>query len=41
MRDKKKQDGRLTLILTRGIGRAFVESGVEPAEVEAFLAHFS
>jgi 3-dehydroquinate synthase len=41
MRDKKKQDGRLTLILTRGIGRAFVESGVEPAEVEAFLARFS
>jgi 3-dehydroquinate synthase len=41
MLDKKKREGRLTLILASGIGRAFVESSVEPAEVEAFLARFT
>jgi 3-dehydroquinate synthase len=41
MLDKKNQDGRLTLIIARGIGRAFVENGVEPAEVEVFLARLS
>jgi 3-dehydroquinate synthase len=36
--DKKVKRGRLTFILVRGIGRAFVEHGVDPAEVRAFLA---
>jgi 3-dehydroquinate synthase len=35
--DKKKQGGRLPFILARGIGRAFIDTKVEPAEVEAFL----
>ena len=35
--DKKVERGRLTFILTRGIGRAFVEKDVDPAAVEAFL----
>ncbi|MEC5291447.1 3-dehydroquinate synthase [Aurantimonas sp. C2-6-R+9] len=35
--DKKVKRGRLTFILTRGIGQAFVESAVAPAAVEAFL----
>ena len=35
--DKKAERGRLTFILTRGIGRAFVEKGVDPAAVTAFL----
>jgi 3-dehydroquinate synthase len=38
MRDKKNDGGALTLILSRGIGRAFVERGVEPARLAAFLA---
>jgi 3-dehydroquinate synthase len=37
MSDKKKEGGRLPFILTRGIGAAFVDKGVELAEVEAFL----
>jgi 3-dehydroquinate synthase len=36
--DKKVQRGRLTLILARGIGAAFVTSGVEEREVRAFLS---
>jgi 3-dehydroquinate synthase len=36
-RDKKAEDGRLPFILARGIGKAYVERGVAPAEVEAFL----
>lgn len=36
--DKKVKRGRLTFILVRGIGQAFVEHGVDPAEVRAFLA---
>jgi len=36
--DKKVQRGRLTLILARGIGAAFVASGVEEREVRAFLS---
>ncbi|HZD89259.1 MAG TPA: 3-dehydroquinate synthase [Pseudolabrys sp.] len=36
--DKKVKRGRLTFILVRGIGQAFVESGVDAAEVRAFLA---
>ena len=36
--DKKVKRGKLTFILVRGIGEAFVESGVAAAEVRAFLA---
>lgn len=36
--DKKVKRGELTFILVRGIGQAFVETGVEGAEVRAFLA---
>ena len=35
--DKKVKAGRLTFILTRGIGRSFVASDVPAAEVLAFL----
>jgi 3-dehydroquinate synthase len=37
--DKKVKRGALTFILVRGIGRAFVEDNVDPAEVRAFLEH--
>jgi 3-dehydroquinate synthase len=36
--DKKVKRGRLTFILVRGIGRAFVENDVDAAEVRAFLS---
>lgn len=36
--DKKVKDGRLTFILVRGIGKAFVTRDVEPETVQAFLA---
>jgi 3-dehydroquinate synthase len=36
--DKKVKRGKLTFILVRGIGQAFVERDVDPAEVRAFLA---
>jgi 3-dehydroquinate synthase len=36
--DKKIKRGQLTFILARGIGTAFVETGVDPAEVRAFLS---
>ena len=36
--DKKVRDGRLTLILVRGIGVAFVSRDVEAARVQDFLA---
>ena len=36
--DKKVKRGTLTFILVRGIGRAFIENNVDPAEVRAFLA---
>jgi 3-dehydroquinate synthase len=36
--DKKVRRGKLTFILVRGIGRAFVAPDVDPAEVRAFLA---
>jgi 3-dehydroquinate synthase len=36
--DKKVKRGKLTFILARGIGKAFVENNVDPAEVRAFLA---
>ena len=35
--DKKVKRGALTFILVRGIGQAFIENNVEPAEVRAFL----
>ena len=36
--DKKVARGKLTFILARGIGQAFVERDVDPAQVRAFLA---
>jgi 3-dehydroquinate synthase len=35
--DKKVKRGNLTFVLARGIGAAFVERGVDPAGVRAFL----
>jgi 3-dehydroquinate synthase len=35
--DKKAMDGRLTFILARGIGQAFVEKDVDGADIESFL----
>jgi 3-dehydroquinate synthase len=37
-RDKKVRDGKITLILTRDIGEAFIAQGIERATLEAFLA---
>ena len=37
-KDKKVKDGRVTLILARGIGDAFVTAAVAPAQLESFLA---
>jgi 3-dehydroquinate synthetase len=36
--DKKVKRGKLALILARGIGSAFIESDVDQAEIQAFLA---
>jgi len=36
--DKKVKRGELTFILVRGIGAAFAEPGVDPAQVRAFLS---
>ena len=36
--DKKVRRGRLTFILLRGIGNAFVAPDVDPADIHAFLA---
>ncbi len=35
--DKKASGGRVAFVLTRGIGRAFVDRSIELGEVEAFL----
>ena len=35
--DKKVKRGALTFILVRGIGQAFIENNVDPADVRAFL----
>jgi 3-dehydroquinate synthase len=35
--DKKISGGALAMVLTRGIGQAFVERGVDPARLQAFL----
>jgi len=36
--DKKVKRGKLTFILSRGIGQAFVASDVDAADARAFLA---
>jgi len=36
--DKKVKQGKLTFILTRGVGKAFIAPDVDSAEVRAFLA---
>jgi shikimate kinase/3-dehydroquinate synthase len=36
-RDKKMRDGRLTFVLTRGIGQAFTRRDVPDSEVTAVL----
>lgn len=36
--DKKNEGGKLRLVLARGIGRAFLSDGVEPARLARFLA---
>jgi 3-dehydroquinate synthase len=36
--DKKVKRGKLTFILVRGIGQAFVAGDVDPAEIRAFLS---
>jgi 3-dehydroquinate synthase len=36
--DKKVRRGKLTFILVRGIGQAFVAPDVDPAQVRDFLA---
>lgn len=38
LHDKKNKDGLLTLILTHGIGRAYISAGTEPAQLRAFLS---
>lgn len=38
--DKKNVDGRLTLVLARGIGRAFIEKNANAQEVGAFLQEY-
>ena len=35
--DKKVRRGRLTFILARGIGAAFIAPDVDPADVRSFL----
>ncbi len=37
-KDKKVRDGRITLILSRGIGEAFIATDIERPAIEAFLA---
>lgn len=36
-KDKKVRDGKVTFILARGIGKAFIAPGIDPAMVEAVL----
>lgn len=38
MQDKKVREGRMTFILVRGIGEAFISRDVETADLRAFLA---
>ena len=37
--DKKVKDGRMTFILARGIGEAFITRDIDPATIKSFLAH--
>jgi 3-dehydroquinate synthase len=37
MQDKKVRDGKVTFILARGIGKAFIEHAVDPAAVRGLL----
>ena len=37
MQDKKVKSGQVTLILTKGIGQAFIQSGVDLSDVKSFL----
>ena len=37
--DKKVRRGRLTFILARGVGQAFVAADIDPAQVRDFLQH--
>jgi len=37
--DKKVRNGKVTFILARGIGNAFIEHDVDLADVETLLAH--
>jgi len=37
MQDKKKSEGRLALILARGIGKAFITRDIDNATLLAFL----
>ena len=37
-KDKKVADGRITFILVRGLGEAFITRDVDPAEVTALLS---
>ena len=39
-RDKKMKDGRLNLILARGIGQAFVTADVPPSDISSLLDEF-
>jgi 3-dehydroquinate synthetase len=36
--DKKNEDGKLRLVLTHGIGEAFLSAGVDEEVVASFLA---
>jgi 3-dehydroquinate synthetase len=38
LQDKKARNGRLTLILARDIGQAFIASDVDEGAVRAYLA---
>ena len=35
--DKKVRDGKITFVLARGIGEAFVSTDIEPAALEELL----
>ena len=36
-RDKKRKDDKNTLILLKGIGKAFIQDGVEDKDIDDFL----
>jgi 3-dehydroquinate synthetase len=38
LQDKKARNGKLTLILARGIGQAFIANDVDEATVRAYFA---